>query len=104
MIYCGKWDYTSHVDQAIEKIEEVYAGEFNYYLFKDTDIAGRLEVGLFKGITTLEACQEGNTILVHSKAGGGGYPKDNWQAFLSAIETALKWQRWCLTRLLDWWI
>ena len=78
------------MNQAIQKIEEVHAGEFNYYLFRDTDIVGRLEVTLFKGITALDGCKEGNGTLVHSKAGGQGYPKDNWETFLAAIETALK--------------
>ena len=45
---------------------------------------------MFKGATQLEGCQEGKGTLVHSKAGGAGYPKDNWEAFLGAIETALK--------------
>ena len=47
------------MNQAIQKIEAVHSGEFNYYLFRDSDersITGKLEVTVFKGATALEAC------------------------------------------------
>ena len=45
--YCGGWGYKTHVDDAIEKIEEQYPQKFLFKLYRDSKLTGRLEATLY---------------------------------------------------------
>ena len=67
--YCGGWGYRKHCISAIDMIEQKYKGQFEYHLYMDPGVTGRLEVTVFIG--TKDTNTDG--IILHSKAASKKY-------------------------------
>ena len=81
--YCGGWGYRSRARYVQEAVENKFPGNFTFDLKADDGMTGRLEVTVFIGDDT-----EGK--LVHSKASGHGFVKDdNVEAFLESVGALL---------------
>lgn len=62
--YCGGWGYRRHCISAIEAIEQKHKGQFEYHLYRDPGVTGRLEATAFIGSKDSTGS---DGILIHSK-------------------------------------
>ena len=67
------------------QIEKVLPGKITYYFYKDKGLTNRLEVTLYPNAET----EEGEGILIHSKAKTKRYPHDDFVSFINTILEAL---------------
>ena len=68
---------------AIDMIEQQLQNQFEYHLYMDPGVTGRLEA-------TVIPKAGGEGVLVHSKAASKKYIKDDYETFLTQVSEALK--------------
>ena len=86
--YCGGWGYRSHCVKAINLIEATYPGQFQYNLYRDKGTTGRLEVTVY--LNTKD--DQGEGILIHSKAATKKYISQDEAGFMEALAEAMSKQ------------
>ena len=67
-------------------MEAKYPGKFRFELSRDNGVSGRLEVTIF---LDSKAASDKGALVVHTKAGGQGYPYQDWAAFEKRLEEAV---------------
>ena len=61
-------------------------GQFSYYIYRDKGATGRLECTVFKGSKN----DQGEGVLVWSKASSGKYIRQDYPTFLALVQDALE--------------
>lgn len=70
---------------AIEKIEQTTPGVFKYTLYRDPGTTGRLEATVYPNSTS----DDGEGIIIHSKAATKQYIHANYDGFLAQVQEAI---------------
>ena len=84
--YCSQCGFKKFVTGAIAKIEKQWPDLFQYNLYQDKKVTGRLEATLF--INSKDDTGD-DGLLLHSRERTKMFIHDDYEAFLNYIESAL---------------
>eukprot|EP00347_Sterkiella_histriomuscorum_P005169 403357631 len=84
--YCDQCQYKKFVTGAIDKIEKEFPSAFQYNLYRDKKITGRLEVTLYLN-NKFDWGDDG--LPIHSKERTKQYIHDDYPVFLELLDSAL---------------